>query len=110
MTPGRIILVNGDDPNALAATSHAFTPVETFGLGDGCRWRAANIAYGSDGTAFDVMRDGTTAAYPPFYSAALTQAHTAPWAYPLVPLCAVFDAATNPVLLFFAPVVIVTGD
>jgi UDP-N-acetylmuramate: L-alanyl-gamma-D-glutamyl-meso-diaminopimelate ligase len=59
IVPGNgIILANGDDPNALAATSGAFSPVETFGLGEGCRWRATNIAYGADATAFDIVRDG----------------------------------------------------
>jgi len=53
-----IILANGDDPNAVAAAAGAFTPVETFGLGEGCTWRAMNIEYGADATSFDIARDG----------------------------------------------------
>ncbi|MCE7934079.1 MAG: UDP-N-acetylmuramate:L-alanyl-gamma-D-glutamyl-meso-diaminopimelate ligase [Chlorobi bacterium CHB2] len=57
--PGNgLIAVNGDDPNATGVVANAFTTVETFGLGDGCRWRAANIAYDADGTSFDLLRDG----------------------------------------------------
>jgi hypothetical protein len=48
--------------------------------------------------------------YPPFYSAALARTRTAAWAYPLLPLTVTFDAAADPVLLFFAPMVIVLGD
>jgi len=48
--------------------------------------------------------------YPPFYSAALTRTSTEAWVYPLLPLSLVVDVATDPVLLFFAPAVIVPGD
>jgi hypothetical protein len=43
-------------------------------------------------------------------SAALTHRRTEPWVYPLVPLTLAFDLVTNPVLLFFAPAVILPGD
>ncbi|MCC7438136.1 MAG: UDP-N-acetylmuramate:L-alanyl-gamma-D-glutamyl-meso-diaminopimelate ligase [Armatimonadetes bacterium] len=57
--PGNgVIAVNGDDPNAISVVENAFTPVETFGLGDGCRWRAENISYDADGTSFDLTCDG----------------------------------------------------
>lgn len=60
IVPGNgLIVVNGDDPNALAVTEKAFTPVETFGLGAGCFWRADTIEYGAEGTSFDVVRNGT---------------------------------------------------
>lgn len=55
---GGLILANGDDVNVAQVTAHAFTPVLTFGLGDGCRLRATNIRYGSDATVFDVELDG----------------------------------------------------
>ncbi len=59
IVPGNgIIVANGDDPNVAAVTAHAFTPVETFGLSEGCRWRAAAIDYGVSSTSFDVLRDG----------------------------------------------------
>jgi hypothetical protein len=48
--------------------------------------------------------------YPAFYSAVLARSRTAAWAYPLLPLTVAFDAAADPVLLFFAPMVIVLGD
>jgi len=53
-----LIVANGDDANALAIVKHAFTPVETFGLGAGCFWRADTIEYRAGGTSFDVLRDG----------------------------------------------------
>jgi hypothetical protein len=43
-------------------------------------------------------------------SAALTRRRTEPWVYPLVPVALAIDLVTNPVLLFFAPAVIVVGD
>jgi len=45
-----------------------------------------------------------------FYSAALTERRSALWVYPLLPFSLAFDAVTNPVLLFFAPAVIVFAD
>ncbi|MEP7217903.1 MAG: UDP-N-acetylmuramate:L-alanyl-gamma-D-glutamyl-meso-diaminopimelate ligase [Bacteroidota bacterium] len=54
-----LIVANGDDPNVAAVTSGAFTPIETFGLGEGCFWRATNIEYGADSTSFDLLRDGS---------------------------------------------------
>jgi UDP-N-acetylmuramate: L-alanyl-gamma-D-glutamyl-meso-diaminopimelate ligase len=35
-----------------------FTTVETFGLGEGAKWRAVNIALTEEGTRFTVTRDG----------------------------------------------------
>lgn len=57
-----------------------------------------------------VLDDGAGTAYARFYSGALTRIHTAPWVYPLLPLAVVADAATNPVLLLFAPAVICVGE
>jgi hypothetical protein len=45
-----------------------------------------------------------------FYSAVLTERRTAAWVYPLLPLTLAVDAVSNPVLLFFAPAVIVFAD
>ncbi len=59
VVPGNgLILANGDDPNVMSVTGNAFTPVLTFGLGESCQLRAANIAYDADQTSFDVLRDG----------------------------------------------------
>jgi hypothetical protein len=48
--------------------------------------------------------------YTPLYASALLTTHTAPWAYPLVPLALALDVAVDPVLLFLAPAVIFVGD
>jgi UDP-N-acetylmuramate: L-alanyl-gamma-D-glutamyl-meso-diaminopimelate ligase len=53
-----VIVANGDDPNTLAVLGNALTPVETFGLGESCYWRADAIEYGAESTAFDLLRDG----------------------------------------------------
>jgi hypothetical protein len=42
--------------------------------------------------------------------AVLTETRIAPWVWPLMPLAVVYDAVAVPVLLVFAPVVIVPGD
>ncbi|HVQ34609.1 MAG TPA: hypothetical protein VMT33_01255, partial [Candidatus Bathyarchaeia archaeon] len=42
--------------------------------------------------------------------AVLTDERIAAWVYPLLPLAVVYDAVAVPVLLVFAPVVIVPGD
>jgi UDP-N-acetylmuramate: L-alanyl-gamma-D-glutamyl-meso-diaminopimelate ligase len=53
-----VVVVNGDDPNAMATVGASFAPVETFGLGAGCTWRGINIEYGPDATSFDLERNG----------------------------------------------------
>lgn len=59
VVPGNgLILVNGDDPNAVSVTENAFTPVLTFGLGHDCELRAAEIEYSAQETSFDVLRNG----------------------------------------------------
>ena len=58
-----------------------------------------------------VLRDGRgPGPYAPLYSAALTRVSTTPWVYPLVPLTLAVDAVIDPILLFFAPAVLVVGD
>jgi hypothetical protein len=42
--------------------------------------------------------------------AVLTRAWVEPWVWPLLPVLAVWDAATVPVLAFFAPAVVIPGD
>jgi hypothetical protein len=63
-----------------------------------------------DGRQTSFVLRGTDAPYPAFQSAALSRTHVAPWIYPLLPLGLVIDAVSNPVLLFFAPAVMVIGD
>lgn len=57
-----------------------------------------------------VLHEPRGGPYAPFYSGALTRTRTAAWVYPLLPLALAVDAATDPVLLFFAPAVMVLGD
>lgn len=77
---------------------------------DGATTPALAIARGDDDreTSF-VLRAGHET-LPPFQSSALSQKHVAPWVYALVPLTLVVDAVSNPVLMFFAPAVMVIGD
>ena len=65
----------------------------------------------ADGRPYRLVVEGAGVDPPgAFYSAALTERRSALWVYPLLPFSLVFDAVTNPVLLFFAPAVIVVGD
>jgi hypothetical protein len=61
------------------------------------------------GPARLVLHDGQTT-YPPIYANAFARSSTAPWAYPVLPAALAVDAVGVPVLLFFAPAVLVTGD
>ncbi|MXY24200.1 MAG: UDP-N-acetylmuramate:L-alanyl-gamma-D-glutamyl-meso-diaminopimelate ligase [Acidobacteria bacterium] len=58
---GRLLL-GADDPGARALADAAHCPVETFGFADDADWRAADVDYGPDRTAFDVRRAGATIA------------------------------------------------
>jgi UDP-N-acetylmuramate: L-alanyl-gamma-D-glutamyl-meso-diaminopimelate ligase len=63
IVPGNGVLVaNGDDENVMDVIAKAFAPVETFGLGEGCAWRAAGIEYGESASSFDVVHDGVVEA------------------------------------------------
>ena len=42
--------------------------------------------------------------------AVLTLTRMAPWVWPLLPLAVVYDAVAVPMLLVFAPAVIIPGD
>jgi UDP-N-acetylmuramate: L-alanyl-gamma-D-glutamyl-meso-diaminopimelate ligase len=53
-----LLLVGADSPHALPLADVAVSPVETFGLADGCTWQALNIAHRDGITSFDVRRDG----------------------------------------------------
>lgn len=58
-----------------------------------------------------VWHDGAgTPPWAPVPAAALTRQRTAPWAWPLAPAALAVDAVVVPVLLFFAPAVIVIGE
>ena len=58
---GRLLL-GADDPGARALLDAAHCPVETFGLADDADWRAADIDYRPDRTAFDVRHGGASVA------------------------------------------------
>ncbi len=72
---------------------------------------ALEIETAPDGrqTSF-VLHDARDGPRRTFQSAALSRTHVAPWIYPLLPLGLAVDAVSNPVLLFFAPAVMVIGD
>lgn len=53
-----LIVVNGEDRNALKAVEDAEARVETFGLGDGVEWRAEEIAAHRGCMRFHVSRGG----------------------------------------------------
>lgn len=57
-----IIVANGDDRNVREAVASAFTPVELFGLGEGCAWRAREIGYSAEESSFDVEHNGVVEA------------------------------------------------
>jgi UDP-N-acetylmuramate: L-alanyl-gamma-D-glutamyl-meso-diaminopimelate ligase len=54
-----LLLLGSDSPHAAALQTHAVSPVETFGLGEGSTWRAENVAHRNGITSFDVRRQGT---------------------------------------------------
>jgi UDP-N-acetylmuramate: L-alanyl-gamma-D-glutamyl-meso-diaminopimelate ligase len=54
-----LLLLGSDSPHAAALQTHAVSPVETFGFGDGSTWRAENVAHRNGITSFDVRRQGT---------------------------------------------------
>jgi hypothetical protein len=58
-----------------------------------------------------IWRDASgEAAGAPLPTAALTQVRIAPWVWPLVPATLAVDAVGTPLLLFFAPAVMVIGE
>lgn len=53
-----VLLVNGDDANSLSVAAEPVCPVETFGLGENCTWRAADFATGSEKSSFTLLKNG----------------------------------------------------
>lgn len=52
-------IVNGEDVRAVEVLKNAPCPGTTFGLAEGCSWRAANIMADASGCfSFDLVRDG----------------------------------------------------
>ena len=57
---GRLIAGGGNAGSARVAATVARNDIaiETYGLGDGCTWRATGVALGADGAAFTLNRAG----------------------------------------------------
>src|SRR5215203_2728896 len=53
-----LLLLGADSPHAAALSSHAVSPVETFGLGEESTWQAGNIDHRDGITSFGVRRHG----------------------------------------------------
>jgi len=55
-----LLLLGADNANAAALRPAAVSPVQTFGLSDGCSWQATDISYRDGITSFEVRRNGET--------------------------------------------------
>lgn len=55
-----LLLLGADDPEARALASGAHCRVETFGLGEGCDWRAHDVRPSEDRMTFGVWRKGSS--------------------------------------------------
>jgi UDP-N-acetylmuramate: L-alanyl-gamma-D-glutamyl-meso-diaminopimelate ligase len=53
-----LLLLGGDSPDAAALEATAVSPVETFGLGETCTWRARDVRHADGRTQFEVTRGG----------------------------------------------------
>ena len=53
-----LLLIGADSPHAATLTSKAVSPVETFGLAEGCVWQARDVRHADGRTAFEVWRAG----------------------------------------------------
>jgi UDP-N-acetylmuramate: L-alanyl-gamma-D-glutamyl-meso-diaminopimelate ligase len=53
-----LLLLGGDSPDAAALRDHAVSPVETFGLADGCTWQGQAITHRDGRTHFQMRRAG----------------------------------------------------
>ncbi len=61
--PGNGHLVAGiDDPVVQDLTRYAFSHVHTFGFSSDAEWRAVDVRFGPEGTAFRVEKEGQTVA------------------------------------------------
>jgi UDP-N-acetylmuramate: L-alanyl-gamma-D-glutamyl-meso-diaminopimelate ligase len=55
-----LLLIGADSPHAAALAPKAVSPVETFGLAEGCVWQARDVRHADGRTSFDVWRGGST--------------------------------------------------
>lgn len=56
-----LLVVNGDDPNAMEVADGARCRIETFGFGSGCDWSARNISTYEEHTSFELLYKGSPA-------------------------------------------------
>jgi UDP-N-acetylmuramate: L-alanyl-gamma-D-glutamyl-meso-diaminopimelate ligase len=54
-----LLVVCGDDPNALEVTADAATERIVYGLSPECRWRGRVLSAGPGGMQIEILRDGT---------------------------------------------------
>lgn len=50
-----VVLVNADDPNAMAAVARSYAPVEHVTTGDRGHWRIADATYADDGSTWTLL-------------------------------------------------------
>ena len=53
-----LLLLGADNAHAAALKQAAVSPVETFGLSEGCTWQGADISHRDGITSFEVRRNG----------------------------------------------------
>jgi UDP-N-acetylmuramate: L-alanyl-gamma-D-glutamyl-meso-diaminopimelate ligase len=53
-----LLLLGADSPHAASLHGAAVSPVETFGLSDGCTWQAVDVTHTDGRTRFTVVKDG----------------------------------------------------
>ena len=58
VAPEGVLVVNGEDRDALAAAEAASCEVETFGLAEGCTWRGVNLTGDRGRFSLDVLLGG----------------------------------------------------
>ncbi|MFW6062258.1 MAG: UDP-N-acetylmuramate--L-alanine ligase [Planctomycetota bacterium] len=58
VSPDGVLVVNGEDRNAIAAAEGASCQVETFGVGEGHTWRAENVSTDRGRASMDIVYRG----------------------------------------------------
>lgn len=80
------------------------------GASGACTGPALEVVHADGRDTALVWHDGGGPPWAPVPAAALTRLRTAAWAWPLVPATLAADAVVVPVLLIFAPAVLVVGE
>ncbi|NLW86534.1 MAG: UDP-N-acetylmuramate--L-alanine ligase [Planctomycetes bacterium] len=58
VSPDGVLVINGEDPDAIKASLSCKARVETFGLAAHCHWRGTNLSVSRGRRSMDVLRDG----------------------------------------------------